>query len=323
MNDGLGELCPLAGHSVRFTADPGAGVGADPFGAVVLIDPAGLLPDIAPEAFAALVTIRSGAPAPWVSVAPARLEGQLSIAKARAAAAPVATALLARLLRLGEALPFEVALELESLAYSTLLGGQEFKRWRASAKVGADIATAHEPVRYERTNDDVTLVLASPRNRNAMTATMRDALFEGLSAVVEDPSMPRLMLRGQGKCFSTGGHLPEFGSATDMAQAHVVRMLRSSALMLHRLGRRAEARVHGACIGSGIEVPAAAACRVAAPDTIVQLPEIGMGLIPGAGGTVTLARAVGRHRLFWLALGGFRLRARQALDWGLFHKVEP
>ncbi|MFN3472592.1 MAG: enoyl-CoA hydratase/isomerase family protein [Blastomonas sp.] len=293
------------------------------FDATILVDRAGALPDVDAQAFAALVTTRSAAPKPWVSVAPGRLEAQLHSAATNAAAAPVAAAVLARLLRLGEKLSFEATLELESLAYSTLLGSAEFRRWRATAKAGLNIPTVPEPVRYERADDDVTLVLASPGNHNAMTATMRDALFHGLSAVVDDPSRPRLVLRGEGKCFSTGGHLPEFGSAPDMAQAHVVRVLRSSAMLLHRLGDRAEARLHGACIGSGIEVPAAAAHRIAAPDTIIQLPELGMGLIPGAGGTVTLTRAIGRHRLFWLALGGFRVGASQALDWGLFHRVEP
>lgn len=323
MNSDFDELGPLVGNPVRFTEDPDAGGKAGLFGAVVLVDRAGVMPEVDPTGFAALVTARSAAPTPWVSVAPERIDAQLRIAAAAAASAPMATAILARLLRLGEGLPFEAALELESLAYSTLLGGAEFKRWRASAQADEGVATAHEPVRYEREDDDVTLVLASPGNRNAMTATMRDALFDGLCAVIDDPSMPRLLLRGEGKCFSTGGHLPEFGSTPDIAQAHVIRTLRSSALLLHRLGDRAEARLHGACIGSGIEVPAAAARRVAAPDTIVQLPELSMGLIPGAGGTVTIGRAIGRHRLFWLTLGGFRIGAMQALDWGLFHKVEP
>ena len=322
MKNGFNELGPLAGNPVSFTEDPLPGGNEGLFGAMVLIDRSGLLPNVDPKAFAALITTRSVAPWPWVSVSPARIEAQLRIAATTAAEFPVATAILARLLRMGERLSFEEALELESLAYSTLLGAAEFRRWRASAVIGQNIPTAIEPVRYERTDDDVTLVLASPGNHNAMTATMRDALFEGLSAVVDDPSKPSLLLRGEGKCFSTGGHLPEFGSATDMAQAHVIRVLRSAALLLHKLGDRAEARVHGNCIGSGIEVPAAAARRVAAPSTIVQLPELRMGLIPGAGGTVTVSRAIGRHRLFWLALGGFRVGASQALDWGLFHRLE-
>lgn len=287
----------------------------------VAIDRAGTLPDLDPGLFDALVTTRCDAPAPWISVAPERFAAQIERVRAGAAKAPIAATMLARLLRIGADLPFDAALELESLAYSVLLGGGEFAAWlRARGAVAADHQD-QPPVRYERDGDAVTLVLASPGNRNAMTAAMRDALFEGLANVVEDPSQPRLVLRGEGACFSVGGHLAEFGTATDLARAHLVRSMRSCAALLHRLGDRAEVRVHGACIGSGLEIAAAAARRSAAPGSFVQLPELAMGLIPGAGGTVSVARAIGRHRLMWMALGNFRVGAEQARRWGLFDAI--
>lgn len=176
-------------------------------------------------------------------------------------------------------------------------------------------------VRYDRHDDTVTLTLSSAENRNTMTAAMRDALYEGLANVVEDPSVPQLILRGEGRCFSTGGHLAEFGSAQDLAAAHVIRSLRSCARLLYALEKRSEVRLQGACIGSGIEIAAAAGRRIAAPDSYFQLPELRMGLIPGAGGTVTLPRAIGRHRAAWMALGAFRIGVRQAREWGLVHSV--
>ncbi|PZU17484.1 MAG: hypothetical protein DI591_03975 [Citromicrobium sp.] len=60
-------------------------------------------------------------------------------------------------------------------------------------------------------------------------------------------------------------------------------MARSAALLVHRMGDRARVRLHGACIGSGIEIPAAAARRIGSADLLVQLPELRMGLMPGAG----------------------------------------
>lgn len=317
---GAEALSPLAG-SPLVLVEPGAPL--PPGGVVVAVDRAGGLPPLDPARFDAMVTTHADPPAPWVSVAPQRLDTQLAAIAATAAKCPIATALLARVLRLGEGLDFEAALDLESLAYSTLLGGGEFAYWLAGAPRASGREQAAAPVRYERADDNVILTLASPGNRNAMTAAMRDALFEALANVLEDPSAPVLTLRADGRCFSTGGDLPEFGSARDLAQAHVIRTQRSCARLLHRLGGRATARLHGACIGSGIEVPAAAAHRIAAPDLIVQLPELTMGLIPGAGGTVSLARAIGRHRLLWLALGSFRIGARQAHDWGLIDAIEP
>lgn len=288
---------------------------------LIAVDRLGALPALDTARFDALVTTRRDAPLPWTSVIPERLDAQLDKIRAIVAAAPIASATLARVLRIAEQLPFEDALEVESFAYSALLGGAEFGRWLAAQQPGE--TGAGGTVRYERDEDLVTLTLASPDTDNAMTAAMRDALYEALANVIDDPSAPRVVLKGEGRCFSTGGHLPEFGTATDLAQAHAIRTLRSSARLLHRLGGRAEVHLHGACIGSGIEVPAAAARRVGTADTFVQLPELRMGLIPGAGGTVSLARAIGRQRLMWLALGAFRLGAEQARDWGLLHEIVP
>jgi Enoyl-CoA hydratase/isomerase len=315
------EACsPLSGSPLVLLA-PGEPL--PPGGVRLLVDRAGVLPKVDPAGFDALVTILPNAPAPWVSVGPERIDAQLEAVRATAALAPVATGMLARLLRLGEGLTFEAALELESLAYSALLGGAEFARWLAATPRKSSGPQAQQAVRYDRAGDVVTLTLASPGTRNAMTAAMRDALFEALANVLEDPSLPSLVLKAEGKCFSTGGDLAEFGTTRDLAAAHFIRTQRSCALVLHRLGERAEVHLHGACIGSGIEVPATAARRVGAADLIVQLPELGMGLIPGAGGTVSLARAIGRHRLMWLALGRFRIGAEQALDWGLIDRMMP
>ncbi|WP_374526939.1 enoyl-CoA hydratase/isomerase family protein [Novosphingobium sp.] len=317
---GAESLSPLSGCQL-VVLGPGDPVPAA--GVSVLVDRAGELPPVDPARFDALVTTRGDAPAPWVSVAAERLDDQLAAITATAAQNPVATTMLARVLQLGEALDFEAALEVESLAYSALLGGGEFARWLETAPREPSGVQAAEPVRYARDGDSVTLTLASPGNRNAMTAAMRDALYEALANVLEDPSLPSLTLRAEGRCFSTGGDLPEFGSARDLAAAHVIRTQRSCARLLHRLGSRASVVLNGACIGSGIEVPAAAARRIGAGDLIVQLPELRMGLIPGAGGTVSVARAIGRHRLMWLALGAFRIGAKQALSWGLIHEIAP
>jgi CoA-transferase family III len=220
-------------------------------GVKVLLDREGLLPEVDPADYDALVTSRSAAPRPWVSVSRERIDGQVEVAQATAALAPVATAMLARVLRLGEGLTFDAALELESLAYSALLGGNEFARWLGASVRPDEGEQAANPVHYERDGDQVKLTLASPGNHNAMTAPMRDALYEALVNVWEDPSLPHLTLGSEGKCFSTGGSLAEFGTAHDLAQVHVIRTQRSATRILHLLSDRATVRLHGACIGSG------------------------------------------------------------------------
>ena len=289
---------------------------------MVAVDREGRLPAIDFARCDALVTTAQTAPAPWVNVDSRRIDRQLDRVHDAVARSPVAASLLTRLLRTTDKMAFDDALEMESLTYSCLLGGREFAAWLATRPVTPDPAGA-PGVRYERDGDAVQLALCDPPTRNAMTAAMRDALCEALENALDDPSQPQVMLSGAGKCFSTGGHLPEFGTQRDLALAHAVRMARSPARLLHRLGERGEVSLHGACIGSGIEIAAAAHRRTGAPDTSVQLPELAMGLILGAGGTVTLPRAIGRHRTAWLALSGLRLGARQALGWGLLHAIGP
>jgi enoyl-CoA hydratase/carnithine racemase len=82
-----------------------------------------------------------------------------------------------------------------------------------------------------------------------------------------------------------------------------------------------EAHLHGACMGAGIELAAFARRVVAAADAAIGLPEVTLGLIPGAGGTISLPRRIGRHRTALLALSGKNVDAATALEWGLVDEV--
>ncbi|HYT40119.1 MAG TPA: enoyl-CoA hydratase/isomerase family protein, partial [Acidimicrobiia bacterium] len=81
--------------------------------------------------------------------------------------------------------------------------------------------------------------------------------------------------------------------------------------------------LHGACIGAGIEMAAFAGRVIAHIDAVISLPEVGLGLIPGAGGTVSLPRRIGRHRTAELALGGGPIDAPTAQKWGLVDAIDP
>ena len=291
---------------------------------LVGIDRAGACPNVQKSAFDVLLTVAPSAPAPWVSVPPARLDDRVQAISATCAGAPFAAAAFAQVLRIGEGLTLSQATVLESFAYSALLGGNEFRDWLARRRAPAIAKDSTEPfVTICRKNDIVRVTLNRPKDRNALCAGMRDALFEALAAVLDDPSEPRLRLEGAGGCFSTGGPLAEFGTAKDLAAAHFIRTLHNGAILLSALGERAEVMLHGACIGSGIELPAAAARRLASAHSYFQLPEIKMGLIPGAGGTATLSRAIGRHRTAYMGLSGRRIDSATALSWGLIHAIVP
>jgi enoyl-CoA hydratase/carnithine racemase len=106
-----------------------------------------------------------------------------------------------------------------------------------------------------------------------------------------------------------------------VSTAHLIRLDRSVALRIDRCQDRVVAHLHGACVGAGIEIPSFAGRVVARPDAFFQLPEVAMGLVPGAGGTVGITRRIGRWRTAYLALSGVRLDASTALDWGLVDAV--
>jgi enoyl-CoA hydratase/carnithine racemase len=102
-----------------------------------------------------------------------------------------------------------------------------------------------------------------------------------------------------------------------------VRTTRSAARALAACAPRVVALVHGACFGAGLELAAFAGRVRARPSARFALPELAMGLVPGAGGTVSLPRRIGRHRTAWLALTGAEIDADTALDWGLADERAP
>ncbi|GAA2454525.1 enoyl-CoA hydratase/isomerase family protein [Actinomadura vinacea] len=235
---------------------------------------------------------------------------------------PRASLVLRDVLRATEAMPVSAALDVESYAYSTLLAGPEFARWLAARGPRPRPPEAAEPVLSDRAGDLLHITLNRPERRNAYGRQVRDALVDALRVAVLDDGIGRVVLDGAGPSFCAGGDLDEFGTTPDLVTAHLVRTRGGAGRLLHRLAERTEVRVHGACVGAGIELPAFAGTLVASPGATFRLPEVSMGLIPGAGGTVSVPRRVGRHRALHLALTGAPIDAATALAWGLVDEIE-
>ncbi|OLF05696.1 hypothetical protein BLA60_34860 [Actinophytocola xinjiangensis] len=248
---------------------------------------------------------------------PDRAAGELADA---VTAHPHAALVLARLLRWSGTLEVPAALDAESLAYSTLLAGPEFARWSAG-NTRRPPAAHPDPVLVDRTGDTLTITLNRPDRHNAYGRALRDALVDALRVAEIDPTAERVVLRGAGPTFCSGGDLGEFGTTPDPVTAHLVRTGAGAAPPLHRLAGRVEVRVHGRCVGAGVELPAFAARVVSTRDATFRLPELSMGLIPGAGGTVSLPRRIGRWRTFHLAGTQHALDAATALAWRLVDEL--
>jgi enoyl-CoA hydratase/carnithine racemase len=234
--------------------------------------------------------------------------------------APIAATAAALLLR-ARTHDWWEALVRESTTYSMLQAGPEFDAWRVGHQAGpapADHAARVRHVRHERLTE---IVLTRAGRHNALDRRLRDELDIALDeATTQDGP---IVVLGDGPSFCSGGDLDEFGTLPNPALAHLVRLGRSLATRFARAQERLVVGVHGSCLGSGIELPAFADHVVAADDARIGLPELDLGLVPGAGGTVSLPARIGRHRTLHLLVIGGTISAPVALDWGLVDEVVP
>jgi len=245
---------------------------------------------------------------------------------------PLASVATALLLRSADGRAVADGLVAESTTYSMLQSGPEFQEWCAGrVRPGASREGTSSPVLVDRSanssesGDHLVITLHRPERRNAYSVAMRAALADALDVALVDHGITRVTLRGAGSNFSSGGDLDEFGSFTDPVTAHVTRLTSHVAASLWRLQRRLGSNliceIHGDNHGAGVEVAAFAGRVVARLGTTFTLPEVRMGLTPGAGGTVSLPCRIGRHRTLQLALIGRALDVETARAWGLVDEI--
>ncbi|WP_375398159.1 enoyl-CoA hydratase/isomerase family protein [uncultured Sphingomonas sp.] len=235
------------------------------------------------------------------------------------AAHPRAAAVTVQLLRSIEGVPVDAALTIESLCYGMLQGSEEHHTWRDARKPGTP-----PPGRIVVARDagTLTVLIDRPKTRNAIDRAIRDGLYDAFSVAACDPGIRRTVVRSVGPAFSVGADLDEFGTTRDPATAHLIRAETLPAIPLARCAAKVEIHIQGACIGAGLEIAAFARRVTAAPSAWFQLPELAMGLIPGAGGCVSIARRIGRQRTALMILSGRRIGAATALRWGLIDAIE-
>ena len=288
---------------------------------VIAIDANGDLPDGISAQADLQLTRGAHAPAPWVGIAPQKWQSTLARLQANISANPQAAVMLVQVLRAAAECDFVKALLIESLAYSCLLAGSEFKAWRSAHPARTRSTDAPGHVLLQRTDVELDITLARPGSHNALSQSMRGDLTSALRIAHADAAIRRVVLRGKGPSFCSGGDLDEFGSAPDVVTAHVVRMDQSACRLIEPLREHVHALVHGACIGAGLEIAACAGHVIALPESYFRLPELAMGLIPGAGGTASITRRIGRQRMAFLVCSGEDLDAQAALQWGLVDEV--
>jgi len=248
-------------------------------------------------------------------------ENKLQDLLVQISAQPVAAFMLTQVLRHNENVSIADGLLVESTAYSNLQHSAGFQQWLQGNANQHTHKDSTEPLLLQRDDDTLILTLNRPEVHNAYDADLKDSLCAALQVALADQTIKQVHLAGAGASFCAGGDLSEFGQTQEPAGAHVSRTTRSAAAILSQLSCATSATLQGACIGAGIELPAFTQHITAHPDSYFQLPELSMGLIPGAGGTVSIPRRIGRHRTAHLAMSNEKMTAQVALDIGLVDRL--
>ncbi len=179
----------------------------------------------------------------------------------------------------------------------------------------------YELILTETPAEGVGLVrLNRPQALNALNGQITREIFDALEAFDRDDSIGCLMLTGSDKAFAAGADIKQ------MVDQDAVAMMREDFTdwsRLTKLGKPLIGVVSGWALGGGCEMAMMCDLMVASETAKFGQPEVGIGIIPGAGGTQRLTRAVGKALAMEITLGGRNLTAQEALTYGLVNHVYP
>jgi 2-oxoglutaroyl-CoA hydrolase len=181
--------------------------------------------------------------------------------------------------------------------------------------------TEYEGFRFEL--DDgrgiATITLDDPGKMNRIALAARGQLAHLFAETAEDDAVRYVVVTGAGENFTAGGDIAAFLEASP---EHLSRLAWNVAAP-ERFPKPVIAKLRGYCLGVGLELALACDFRVASDDAQLGLPEVGLGMIPGSGGTQRLARLVGLGRAQDVVMRRRRITAEDALTWGLVSEVVP
>ncbi len=182
--------------------------------------------------------------------------------------------------------------------------------------------TINDAINYERRESVAWITLTRPDQINAINDNVRNGLVQALEQADADGEVRAIVLTGSGpRGFCAGADIKEARGAETPVEARR-RMLRTTYLdALERATKPTIAAIHGICMGGGFEIALACDIRIASADAIFALPETGLGLIPGGGGTQRLPRIVGLGRALDLMLTGDRIDAQEAFRIGAVSRL--
>jgi 3-hydroxyacyl-CoA dehydrogenase len=175
--------------------------------------------------------------------------------------------------------------------------------------------TAINEVTELTTHGNVALLTLNSPPVNALSFNVRDGLFAGITAAIADASIQAIVLICAGRTFIAGADISEFGGAPRGASLQDVQRL------IEDSPKPVVAAIHGTALGGGLEVALCAHYRIAVPSAKCGLPEVNLGLLPGAGGTQRLPRIVGAQKALEMMTSGQHVPAAACLDMGLVDEL--
>ncbi len=171
-----------------------------------------------------------------------------------------------------------------------------------------------DKVAVERDGEVLVILIDNPPI-NAGSLSVRRGVLDAIGMLAEDPALRAAVIIGQGTTFIAGSDLREFGKPLEEPQLPAV--IRA----IEAVPKPVVAALHGAALGGGFELALGCDARVAAPGAIVGLPEVTLGMLPGAGGTQRLPRLVGVARSIQMVCAGERIGADKALALGIVDAI--
>ncbi len=179
-----------------------------------------------------------------------------------------------------------------------------------------------ETIIYEKQDEIGYVTLNRPHALNTYNRQMRDELYQVLAAIEDDPDVKVAIFKGVGeRAFCAGADLTEFLTAPSPIVARQVRWERDIWGLWLSITKPLVAALHGYVLGSGVEMALCCDVRVASEDARFGVPEMGLGIIPAAGGSQTLPRAVGKACALEILLSGRWINAEEARRLKLVNQV--
>jgi len=181
-----------------------------------------------------------------------------------------------------------------------------------------------ETIIYEKQDGKGYITLNRPQALNVYNVRMRDELHESLQALRDDSEVHVGILKAAGdRAFCAGADLTEFLTAPSPVIARQVRFERDVWGLFLNIPKPMIAALHGYVLGSGIEMALCCDIRIASDDAQFGVPEMGLGIIPAAGGSQTLPRTINLGYALEILLSGRRIKAEEACQIGLVNRVVP